>query len=51
MVKSHGAADALGISAAIQLAAQLSENKFNDKLAARVAAALPEQATPKDKPR
>lgn len=41
VVKSHGSADALGISAAIKLAAQLSENRFNDKLAARVAAALP----------
>ena len=48
VVKSHGAADALGISAAIKLAAQLSENKFNDKLAARVAATLPAQETPKD---
>lgn len=41
VVKSHGGADATGISAAIKLAAQLSENGFNDKLAARVAAALP----------
>jgi glycerol-3-phosphate acyltransferase PlsX len=41
VVKSHGAADATGISAAIKLAAQLAENGFNDKLAARVAAALP----------
>ena len=41
VVKSHGSADATGISAAIKLAAQLSENQFNDKLAARVAAALP----------
>ncbi len=45
VVKSHGSADALGISAAIKLAAQLSENKFNDKLAARVAAALPVEET------
>ncbi|KIN64841.1 Phosphate:acyl-ACP acyltransferase PlsX [Sulfitobacter noctilucicola] len=41
VVKSHGSADATGISAAIKLAAQLSANQFNDKLAARVAAALP----------
>jgi len=41
VVKSHGSADATGVSAAIKLAAQLSENAFNDKLAARVAAALP----------
>ncbi|WP_298857068.1 phosphate acyltransferase PlsX [uncultured Sulfitobacter sp.] len=43
VVKSHGSADATGISAAIKLAAQLSENGFNDKLAARVAAALPSE--------
>lgn len=41
VVKSHGSADATGVSAAIKLAAQLSQNGFNDKLAARVAAALP----------
>jgi glycerol-3-phosphate acyltransferase PlsX len=41
VVKSHGSADATGISAAIKLAAQLSENGFNDKLAARVAASMP----------
>ncbi len=41
VVKSHGSADPTGISAAIKLAAQLAENGFNDKLAARVAAALP----------
>ena len=41
VVKSHGSADATGISAAIKLAAQLSQNQFNDKLAARVAAVLP----------
>lgn len=41
VVKSHGSADATGIAAAIRLAAQLVENGFNDKLAARVAAALP----------
>jgi glycerol-3-phosphate acyltransferase PlsX len=40
VVKSHGAADATGVSAAIKLAAQLSESHFNDRLAARVAAAL-----------
>jgi len=46
VVKSHGSADALGISAAIKLAAQLSENQFNDKLAARVAATLPAEEKP-----
>lgn len=41
VVKSHGSADATGVAAAIGLAARLSQNNFNDKLAARVAAALP----------
>ncbi|MFD2738743.1 phosphate acyltransferase PlsX [Sulfitobacter aestuarii] len=41
VVKSHGSADATGVSAAIKLAAHLSDSKFNDKLAARVAAAQP----------
>ncbi len=45
VVKSHGAADATGVSAAIRLAAQLSQTNFNDKLAARVAAALPVKDT------
>ena len=45
VVKSHGSADATGVSAAIKLAAQLSESKFNDKLAARVAATLPSEDT------
>ena len=44
VVKSHGSADATGVSAAIKLAAQLSASRFNDKLAARVAAtATPEE--------
>jgi len=47
VVKSHGSADATGISAAIKLAAQLSQNKFNDKLAARVAATLPTEESVK----
>ena len=46
VVKSHGSADATGVSAAIKLAAQLSASKFNDKLAARVAATLPSEDTP-----
>ncbi|MFK5997044.1 MAG: phosphate acyltransferase PlsX [Rhodobacterales bacterium] len=37
VVKSHGAADESGITAAIQLAYQLAKNGFTDKLAARVA--------------
>lgn len=42
VVKSHGSADATGISAAIKLAFRLAESNFNDKLAARVASATPE---------
>ena len=38
VVKSHGSADATGVSAAIKLAAQLADIQFTDKLAARVAA-------------
>lgn len=41
VVKSHGSADATGVSAAIKLAAQLAQNRFNEKLASRVAATLP----------
>ncbi|WP_108837711.1 phosphate acyltransferase PlsX [Tateyamaria sp. Alg231-49] len=41
VVKSHGSADATGVSAALKLAAQLAELRFSDKLAARVAAAGP----------
>jgi len=37
VVKSHGAADAKGIEAAIRLAYQLAKNGFTEKLAARVA--------------
>ena len=38
VVKSHGSADATGVDAAIQLAAQLAELGFHDKLARRIAA-------------
>ncbi|MBB3993882.1 glycerol-3-phosphate acyltransferase PlsX [Sulfitobacter undariae] len=48
VVKSHGSADATGVSAAIKLAAQLVENGFNDKLAARVAAILPTEESPQE---
>lgn len=37
VVKSHGAADATGVSAAVKLAFQLAETGFTEKLAARVA--------------
>lgn len=39
VVKSHGSADATGVSAAIKLAFQLAQSGFNDRLAARVASA------------
>jgi phosphate acyltransferase len=37
VIKSHGSADATGVSAAIRLAFTLAESGFSDKLAARVA--------------
>ncbi|MBV1865603.1 MAG: phosphate acyltransferase PlsX [Rhodobacteraceae bacterium] len=37
VIKSHGAADATGVAAAIQLAIKLAELRFTEKLAARVA--------------
>ena len=39
IVKSHGSADATGVSAAIKLAFRLAESGFSEKLAARVASA------------
>jgi glycerol-3-phosphate acyltransferase PlsX len=39
VVKSHGSADATGVSAAVKLAFQLSQSGFSEKLAARVASA------------
>ena len=39
VVKSHGAADATGVSAAVKLAFQLAQGGFSAKLAARVASA------------
>ncbi|MGB3146880.1 MAG: phosphate acyltransferase PlsX [Paracoccaceae bacterium] len=41
VVKSHGSADATGISAAIQLAHRLTATGFNERLKARVATAAP----------
>lgn len=47
VVKSHGSADATGISAAIQLARRLAASGFTERLKARVAsAALPGQDAP-----
>jgi glycerol-3-phosphate acyltransferase PlsX len=45
VVKSHGAADATGVSSAIKLAARLAESEFTNRLAARVAAAPPVKET------
>lgn len=39
VVKSHGSADATGVSAAIKLAFQLAQSGFNDRLAQRLASA------------
>lgn len=39
VVKSHGAADATGVSAAVKLAYKLAEQGFSDRVAARLAAA------------
>ena len=41
VVKSHGSADATGISAAIQLARRLAASGFTERLKARVASAAP----------
>ena len=40
IVKSHGSADATGVSAAIRLAFQLARSGFQERLAARVASAV-----------
>ncbi len=49
VVKSHGAADATGISAAIKLAFQLAKSGFHERLAARVASAgMARQDAPAD---
>ena len=51
VVKSHGAADATGVSAAVKLAFQLAQSGFSEKLAARVASAAPlAQDGPEDAP-
>ena len=39
VVKSHGSADATGVSAAVKLASQLAETRFSENLAARIASA------------
>lgn len=44
VIKSHGSADATGVSAAIKLAFKLARSGFQDRLAARLAEPLPEHA-------
>jgi glycerol-3-phosphate acyltransferase PlsX len=44
VIKSHGGADAIGVSAAIRLAFTLAEHGFTQKLAARVAAGTASEA-------
>ena len=39
VVKSHGSADATGVSSAIKLAFELAQSHFTERLAARVASA------------
>lgn len=39
VIKSHGSADATGVSSAIKLAFRLAEGRFTERLAARVASA------------
>jgi glycerol-3-phosphate acyltransferase PlsX len=39
VVKSHGAADATGVSAAVKLAFQLAQSGFSERLAQRIAGA------------
>ena len=46
VVKSHGSADATGISSAIKLAFQLEEMRFSEKLTARVATAAQLEESP-----
>ncbi len=44
VIKSHGGADATGVSAAIKLAFTLAEHGFTERLAARIALGPPEPA-------
>jgi len=50
VVKSHGSADATGVSAAIKLAFELAKTGFTERLAARVASSVQsrESGTPSD---
>jgi len=52
VIKSHGAADATGVSAAIKLAFQLAEGGFHERLAARVASGIQSsETTPSNGPK
>ena len=44
VVKSHGAADATGVEAAVKLAFDLAQSGFSEKLARRIAAATTQAA-------
>ncbi|MHC0052674.1 phosphate acyltransferase PlsX [Actibacterium sp. D379-3] len=49
VIKSHGSADATGVSAAVKLAFKLGQSGFSERLAARVASATaPRQDAPHD---
>jgi phosphate acyltransferase len=50
VIKSHGSADATGVSAAIKLAFTLADSGFNHRLAARVAAGAQSDETPPSSP-
>ncbi|EPX83640.1 phosphate acyltransferase PlsX [Salipiger mucosus] len=50
VVKSHGAADATGVAAAVELAYDLAQSGFGDRLAARIAAAGDTRPTAEDGP-
>ncbi|WP_375553556.1 phosphate acyltransferase PlsX [Roseovarius mucosus] len=52
VVKSHGAADSMGVSSAIKLAFELAQSGFSERLAARVASAalLDQDAHPEPQP-
>ena len=50
VIKSHGAADATGIAAAVNLALRLAASGFSERLAARVASAAPPRQDGDKKP-
>ena len=48
VIKSHGGADATGVAAAVGLAVRLAQSGFSERLAARVASALPPEQPNKE---